>query len=216
MSLFLTPLLLTLFTSPPTEILWQIGRPGDGSRELAIAGDYRAYAARFPQDATYVVGRSSPERDWPYVQPGPDDTWAGQRAHTFQIRFPLGSPPHYACRLVLDLANTHYGSAPRLDIRVNGGRRYAFPLPEGTDDRSLSDPSLGKRSAVSLAIPPQQMRAGDNEIAITNAGGSWLIYDAVRLETGPSAPQDRLSTSCAQSPRSSSNAQQGSCARQFT
>jgi len=63
-----------------SQLLWQIGKPDHANAEFALApGGY----AQFKNDAFFIVGQSDPKHDWPYVQPGPADTWAGSRPHTF-------------------------------------------------------------------------------------------------------------------------------------
>lgn len=181
-------LALLLGCSAPNETIWQIGQTGDGFRDLAIPGSYQEYPSRFPRDVTYIVGQSKPAVDWSYVQPGPDDQWAGHRAHPFRVRFGLDSVPQAPCRLVLDFANTHYGQPPNLTVSVNGRTPYRIQLPVGTDDRSLTDPAQGRRCSITYPFASSQLRSGDNEIAITVTSGSWVIYDALRLEVGGDIP----------------------------
>ena len=58
-------------------VLWRIGKPDNNNAEFALApGGY----CRFQDDAYFLVGQSDPKRDWPYVHPGPLDTWAGGRS----------------------------------------------------------------------------------------------------------------------------------------
>src|SRR6266496_4242398 len=66
----------------PGKLLWQIGKPDHNNAEFALAPEgYR----RFGNDGVFIVGESDARRDWPYVQPGPVDDWAGGRQHTFTI-----------------------------------------------------------------------------------------------------------------------------------
>ena len=65
--------------------VFQIGVADGDYREFATAGNYQAYAQTFPHDADFVVGQSDSMKDWPWIQPGPSDAWAGSRAHTFKI-----------------------------------------------------------------------------------------------------------------------------------
>ncbi|MCC6728108.1 MAG: hypothetical protein IT208_02090 [Chthonomonadales bacterium] len=168
--------------------VWSIGQPDRDYCELAIAGRYDLYPRHFPQDVTFVVGRSDPAVDWPYVQPGPLDAWAGGRAHPFRVRFTLSGQPAPVYRLEIALVNTHYASAPALRVAVNGRARYALPLPLGGPDASLTDASAGKPHVERLLFPGRHLRAGENEIALTVTTGSWLLYDALRLEAAPDVP----------------------------
>ena len=81
----------------------------------------RAATVTFAKDGFFIVGKSDPQQDWPYVHPGPDDGWAGGRSHTFGIVFGLQSIPAQGdCRLVIDLIDTQKAVPPRLRIDVNG------------------------------------------------------------------------------------------------
>ena len=71
-----------------SRILWQIGKADTNNAEFALAPNGWT---TFRADGFFVVGASAPARDWPYVQPGPDDRWAGGRAHTFTIAFGVKS-----------------------------------------------------------------------------------------------------------------------------
>jgi len=165
-----------------TKPLWHIGRDDHDTREFALAPDgYRQYA----DDPVFVVGASEAKRDWPYVHPGPTDAWAGGRPHTFIVAFGLAEAPRDgACRLVLDLVDTQSRFPPRLEVKVNG-HGSTQDLPRGAGDASVfGEPDKGKPHRLEIAIPASHLRAGMNEIALTTLSGSWLLYDAVRLE-GP-------------------------------
>ena len=55
------------------------GKADHQNKEFALApGKYQ----QFTKDGLFVVGESDASRDWPYVQPGPSDAWAGLRIHT--------------------------------------------------------------------------------------------------------------------------------------
>ena len=70
--------------------LWKIGVKDGSASEFALApGNYTG----FRDDGFFVVGRSDPKRDWPYVQPGPGDGWAGGRGHTFSVVFGVKAQP---------------------------------------------------------------------------------------------------------------------------
>lgn len=55
-------------------LLWDIGKSDNSAAEFALGpSDFAA----FKEDGSYIVGYSNPKTDWPYVQPGPGDQWAG-------------------------------------------------------------------------------------------------------------------------------------------
>jgi alpha-mannosidase len=172
-------------------VIFQIGVPDGEYREFAIAGKYEDYAKQFPHDVDFVVGQSDAGRDWPYIQPGPDDDWAGNKPHTFTIHFQIPKPTRGYDRLAVDFVSAHYSDPPCLTIDING-ERLERRLPAGRNDDALTNPKSGKKYSLQQLIPAALLRAGDNTIALTTAGGSWALYDDVRLESGVPAPKETL------------------------
>lgn len=170
------------------QLLWRIGGTDRDYRELAIAGQYFEYSARFANDVAYRVGESDPARDWPFIHPGPDDVWAGSRAHPFRIEFDLAVVPAGTCRLTIDLVNSHYGSPPVLEANVNGRRTYRVKLPPGGTDEALTNPAAGRPLSIPIFFPADHLVAGRNLITLTITKGSWLLYDAITLEGGLAMP----------------------------
>lgn len=160
--------------------LWQIGAPDGGNAEFALApGGYKD----FHDDGFFVVGSSNTRQDWPYVQPGPGDSWAGSRQHTFTILFNLKSVPTSGeGRLVLELLDTQQGAPPRLRVACNG-RISEKSLPGGAGDASIfGEPAKGRPFKWEIPVPANTWRAGENEITLTTVSGSWLLYDSIYLE----------------------------------
>jgi alpha-mannosidase len=160
--------------------LWQIGAPDHDDRELALApNDYGDFA----KDAVFVVGKSNPKNDWPYVQPGPADGWAGSRPHTFSIVFGLKqTTASESCKLVFDLIDTHSQLPPKLLIQINS-QTFKKDLPIGAGDASLEgDPAKGKPCHFEIKFSSALLKDGNNSVTITTVAGSWFLYDAVGLE----------------------------------
>lgn len=160
--------------------LWQIGQ-GDGKPlEFGLApqgyGDYG-------EDPLFLAGSSS-AGDWPYVLPGPDDAWAGSRSHRSEVVFGLaGVGKGATCRLIVDFADTHPKAPPLLDLRVNGKRIARWQAPPGASDAMiLGNATTGKASRWAVDIPATALRNGNNTLSIVNGRGSWILYDALRLE----------------------------------
>lgn len=176
------PLPLTSLAAEPA-LLWQIGKPDNGNAEFALAPNRYA---EFRDDGFYVVGKSDPQRDWPYVHPGPVDGWAGGRPHTFAIVFGLkAAPVDGQCQLRFDLVDTQHQIPPELRIVVNG-REFQQTLPAGAGDASVfGDPKRGREHQFEIPFPGDLLKAGANEIAITTRSGSWLLYDWLGLATPP-------------------------------
>jgi hypothetical protein len=161
--------------------LWQIGRPDKSYAEFAIAGHYQAFQERFShQPVVFEIGRSEPGRDWPFIQPGPVDAWAGSRTHPFTIRFSLADEPRGLFTLRVELVDVHAGSPPTVLVSV-GGRTGRFQLQPGAGDASLENPAAGRPQKIEIALSASLFRHGTNEIVLTTTDGSWLEYDAVTL-----------------------------------
>jgi len=161
--------------------LWDIGRADDDNAEFALApGGY----AQFEDDAFFVVGASEPKKDWPYVQPGPADGWAGARPHTFVVLFGLRTlPASGECRLLFDLIDTHSAGPPKLLVEVNG-QAFEQSLPNGAGDASVfGRPRMGREHKFTVAFPARLLRNGDNEVRVTTLSGSWMLYDSLSLTT---------------------------------
>jgi alpha-mannosidase len=173
----------------PAVTVFQIGVADGDYREFALAGNYQAYPQTFPHDADFVVGQSDPRKDWPWIQPGPTDTWAGSRAHTFKITFDLPEVVVGYYRLVLDFVDTHGSAPPRFTVSING-TVLKFKLPPGHGDESLTNPKVGKNYSLQQVFPAALLHAGKNTITLADDQGSWVLYDDVRLESGVAAPAE--------------------------
>jgi len=198
---WLAPLQMSLWAAEgierPDNILWQIGKADNSAAELALGGSKGSqYTDHFPLDTVYVVGRSKPAKDWPYMQPGPDDTWAGRRSHTFRILFGLDMPAKTGtCNLVLDFIDTHKNLPPQLNVQVNG-RSFVHQMPAGASDASAQGhPEMGREYKLEISLAVNDLKNGDNVIAITTQSGSWVLYDQVAFLTPPGYKLDTLSSS---------------------
>src|ERR1035441_8804707 len=96
----------------PATTVFQIGVADGDYHEFALAGNYPAYPQTFPHDVDFTIGQSDPKKDWPWIQPGPTDAWAGSRPHVFRITFDLPEVAAGYYRLVLDFVDTHAGEPP--------------------------------------------------------------------------------------------------------
>ena len=179
-------LVLTLLAAVSTlaaerQLLWQIGKPDHSNAEFALApGGF----AQFKDDACFIVGKSDAKQDWPYVHPGPADGWAGSRPHTFTIVFGVNrTAASGACKLECDLLDTQNQVPPKLSIDING-QTFERQMPPGGGDASVQgEPGRGKPYHFEVEFPATLLHPGNNEIAIANVAGSWVLYDSVALDT---------------------------------
>jgi len=140
-----------------TKLLWQIGKIDNNTAEFAIGPNIsNQYSVRFPHGALFVADQSDPKQDWPYIQPGPADTWAGSKSHTFRILFGLKGPPNTGkCKLVLDFVDTHSSKPPTLAIRINKAS-FERQLPRGAGDTSaFGQPEKGREHTETVEFPAE-------------------------------------------------------------
>ncbi len=166
-------------------LLWSIGTRDNNSAEFSQAPDQ---FAQYKDDPVFVVGLSGSKTDWPYVHPGPADSWAGSRSHVATIVFALGNCPAGDYRLVLDLTDTHDRAPPILRIQLNGEDVLRQQLPPGgPDDTIRGDTSKGKECVIEVAIPANSLKVGSNVITLEGEQGSWFLYDAIEMLGPPGA-----------------------------
>ncbi|GAB6164409.1 glycoside hydrolase family 38 C-terminal domain-containing protein [Thermostilla marina] len=160
--------------------LWEIGKVDRDTREFALAPNrYQQYGG----DPVFIVGQSQPEADWPYVLPGPADTWAGGKQHVAVILFGLNKRPNATAVLRIFLADSHDRSPPRLRLSLNGKTIGETDAPRGGPDDSITgDPKRGVASVLEFSLPPEAFQAGTNTLALENVKGSWILFDALSLE----------------------------------
>lgn len=178
--------------------LWHIGSLDADYGEFAIAGRYAAFSTAFSEGVTFTVGKSDPARDWPFIQPGPSDVWAGSQPHTFTILFDLDEVPTSACRLMLALVSAQRSMPPSVTVTINGHACELSATPRGSGDEALNDPKAGAPSRQSFVFPSGWLKTGANQADITTTAGSWMLYDAVKLEDGIASTPDisRIEATC--------------------
>ncbi|PSK96797.1 polysaccharide lyase family 4-like protein [Murinocardiopsis flavida] len=165
--------------------LAQVGKFDSKSLELALApADYALYAARFPKGVDFTVGKSNPRTDWSYLHPGPADSWAGRKQHTFAMRFSLQAEPEEELGLAIWLIDTHATAAGKATLAVNDTDTVEIEFRGGATRGSLEGdatvPGTALRpSFVELRLPARDFVRGENVISITKTEGSWHAYDAV-------------------------------------
>lgn len=189
--IFLAVLILATCGWSRADRLWQIGQEDGKSGEFALVG----HAEDYQNDPVFVIGSSVAAKDWPFVQPGPIDTWAGKRPHTFSIIFGLsGKPASGDCILHVALADTQERSAPLLNILING-QTFEQQTPNGGGSLVLhGEPGTPKPYSFDIHFPAELLHAGPNSIDITTVKGSWILYDAVSLNAPAGAHVQKLGT----------------------
>jgi len=191
---------VTAGTSVETKLLWQIGKADNDTAEFALGPDRsNQYSVTFPRDALFIAGQSDPKQDWPYIQPGPADVWAGSKSHTFTILFGIKTPPTTGKgELALDFVDTHSFKPPKMQIKINDVS-FIRDLPRGAGDASAhGQPDKGREHLLAVDFPAKALKPGTNTITITSLSGSWVLYDHVTVrtpvgvETGPLESMNKL------------------------
>jgi predicted alpha-1,2-mannosidase len=194
--LFLVSAIALLFfdcSGAPT-IVWQIGKADGSTAELALAPDKYADFLKHDfgwEDRFYLVGKSSPDNDFPYALPGPVDHWggaggaAGLRTHVLNILFDMQrAPANGDWKLTVDILNAHQKHQPLFKVTVNG-KSWKYIIPKGTGKIEETPQTVLQKIEIPLAAG--LICEGNNEINLTVIEGSWLTFDDVRLEGPPSA-----------------------------
>ncbi|MGS2762853.1 GH92 family glycosyl hydrolase [Sinomicrobium sp. M5D2P9] len=172
-------------------VVWEIGQPDNSARGFALYPDqYRKFVEKdfgF-EDRFFVIGHHKPEEDWPFVIPGPENSWggtsntAGIRSHVLNAEFELQKPKADTnFTLHIDLLDTDSLRAPRLRIIINGNPQ-SFILKKGTGmalTKGQTPPS--SEQSLDIDIPEDILREGNNEISFSVTEGGWIAFDQVKL-----------------------------------
>ena len=180
------------------DVLFCIGWPDGFCDELALAktGGYTAYPRQFPSGKMeYVVGKSKPEADWPFVHPAPmDQYWAkGEPVHPFTIKFDA-KPNSEPLTFVIGYLGTLDDRMSQTEVTVNGSKLPTqLPRPVGHGDVVFNPTRRGNPGSMRFTIPANVLRDGANEVTIRLLDKSWILYDyvALRKENKPLANRDR-------------------------
>ncbi|MFW6692412.1 glycoside hydrolase domain-containing protein [Streptomyces sp. MAR4 CNX-425] len=158
-----------------------------GEFALAPAG-YADYPTAFPDDVDFTVGDGDPATGWSYIHPGPSDGWAGARPHTFTLRFDLDRPPATDLALTAWLVDTHETAPPTMRVSLNDGPDTALALPRGGGQGyhwGDGDDGAIRPATLDVTLPAGRLRTGRNNVTLTTAAGSWIVYDAVAVRELP-------------------------------
>ncbi|HTN38863.1 MAG TPA: glycoside hydrolase domain-containing protein, partial [Arachidicoccus sp.] len=209
--LFTTPILRFGLAQNADNIIWQIGTKDNAAGEFALAPNgFKNYVSNDfgYEDKFFVVGFSKMKTDFPYVLPGPVDTWGGTHAATgwrtnqlnmlFSVNR-INSKADYS--LVLDLADYAKKFLPLIKITINGQSRELQLTAKGYDIHQQKAPRknepfvdsaalLGNNTnrtgkSIVLPISGEMLREGGNQITLTILEGSWIMFDRVALEGDP-------------------------------
>jgi len=190
--------------------IWKIGNADKSVAEFALAPNgYKNFVGHDfgYEDKYFLVGYSKEKKDFPYVIPGPADTWggtwptAGWRTNEVNILFGIQNlPANGECKLVLKVLDYAKKFLPLIKVSINDQsqeiqlgagkfdlQKQPYPrLNEPIVDTASITGDLSKITPETIEIPVDRniLRAGGNQITIAVVGGSWIMFDQVSLQ-GP-------------------------------
>lgn len=195
--LLLCLLLTTLQSGAAIKKIFQIGTKDGSAAEFSLArtGSYANFLATYSGlKCNYAVGYSTPQQGWPYVLPGPLDSWAGggywagyAPRHFPSIWFTLDKAPDKGeSLLTLDFAGVNTQGAT-LRVEING-HRFEIPV-KGDAGAGLLDGKNPKATPVTVEIPfpANYLQKGINQLSIGAVAGSWSVFDAITLSAPATA-----------------------------
>jgi rhamnogalacturonan endolyase len=183
--------------------IWEIGIPNRNASEFMGAANRRdpavslKYAALFPDDVNYIIGKSDYSKDWyfqhiphsidPEAKPLPYRGVSGKgRATPYAISFDLSSAP--AGKAILRLAICGTGTSTAA-IEVNGkpAGKLDGLRPDGVITRHGTSGIWYEKA---IEFDASLMMKGVNTLRIIVPDGSpnnGLVYDYIRLELADNA-----------------------------
>lgn len=199
------------FAQSVQKAIWTVGKPDDAANEFALSpNEFRNFVGRDfgYEDKFFLIGHSNEKSDFPYVIPGPVDTWggtwptAGWRTNEVNILFGFKTlPVKGSYKLVLKVLDYAKNFVPTIKVGINdqvervqlGSGKYDISKQRPPrlnepiiDTASLTgDLSAATPETIEITIHDDVIKKGGNEIKIAVVQGSWILFDAVSLE-GPS------------------------------
>ncbi len=188
----LFPAVLSARAEAAPLVVFAIGDADGRAGEFGFPQDaWRGFARSFPGAITFVAG-TSPLTAWPYIHPSTDDTWAGGKPLPFAIRFQAGrEAAGRKLFLTIGLADSH-PTPSRVSVAVNGKLLPEQLAPRGLGSLAEDPQRVGSPSSLVFPIEPGGIAEGENEVSITLRGGSWIIYDFLRLSSEAGSPPTDL------------------------
>lgn len=205
----ITSLLLSFANSADAQV-WSVGKTDGSASEFALSpnGFDKFLEKDFGwEDRYYFVGKSEAKNDFPYVIPGPVDTWGGTwatsgwRINFANILFALkNNPAKGDYKLVVELSDYAKKFLPLIKISINGVDYKQQLTATGYDVATQSHPTYTEETVnkeqlvaeiatatpikIEIPVAASVLRKGGNQVTITVLEGSWVKFDNVSLE-GP-------------------------------
>jgi predicted alpha-1,2-mannosidase len=185
-------MLFCLNVSAKVETVWKIGEKDHSSADLALgpAGYKKFLENDFGyEDRYFLIGKSLAEKDFPYVLPGPDDTWGGTwgtsgwRTHEMNVLFGVVEiADNTQSKLIIDLLDTH-PKRSLLKVTINDQQSMKYLLKGDSDSSLVRIDAASKHQTLEIPIESKLIKKGRNKICLTILEGSWIVFDDIRLES---------------------------------
>jgi predicted alpha-1,2-mannosidase len=205
--LFSYAIIGAVFAQHREKIIWTVGKPDDSAGEFALAPNgFKDFVGNDfgYEDKFYLIGFSREKSDFPYVLPGPVDTWggtwptAGWRTNQVNILFGVKKLPVKGdYKLVIKLSDFAKKFLPLIKVSINGQVEEIQLTADGYDvasepypgqsepyiDSTALNGNLSSATAKTIEIPVGRnvIKTGGNTITITITQGSWIMFDAISL-----------------------------------
>lgn len=206
--LFLSFIYLLSGISFCNNVIWNIGKPDRTPAGFALApnGFKKFVENDFGyENKFFLIGFSKEKQDFPYVLPGPVDTWGGTwntsgwRINQVNILFGIDKIKNAGdYKLVIDLADFAKTFLSLIKVSINEFDKKIQLTADGYDVEKQRAPSyteqhidttallgnLGNSTHKTIEIPIDSkfIKEGGNEISISVLEGSWIMFDHIRLE----------------------------------
>lgn len=145
-------------------------------------------AAALPPTRSQGFGTGQPSRSafaaFPYVLPGPADSWGGTggtsgwRTHEDNILFALKKKPtrgEYS--LVLDLVDSD-SKGSVVKVMVNG-HAWKFSIQGGSERTLTGDLTQARGQTPRMTVKADWLQAGGNVVNVSVIEGGWICFDRV-------------------------------------
>lgn len=172
-------------------VLFSIGRKDGSSSEFALYPDgYKNFMQKFGGEKTYLAGYSEDKEEWPYVIPGPVDSWGGggfwsgfNPRHSQMIWFNISKPEcDGLCRLDLSFVGASDKSETEMRIEING-HRSSHVFHGNSTEALLVGNEAPAPYMISVDFPLSYLSEGLNSVRLTVVKGHWCIFDCIRMST---------------------------------
>lgn len=178
---------LTLSWAFDNQIIWQIGTSDNSAADLALGpSEYKQFLAQDfgYEDRYFLINKSVARNDFPYVLPGPDDSWGGTsptsgwRTHEVNILFTIDKlPQNGEWKFVVDLVDCNPNRSV-VKITVNNNAEKKFEIAGHSNDVLEGNTDNAKEQILEFPIASNTLKEGGNCLTISVLEGGWMFLIA--------------------------------------